>query len=183
VAYALLTFNFDAEEFEERHELVVSDFDTGRIGTDEYLDRTVFAEPREFTREAFKTFMKDQSLPYPEALAFVAELAQSGRYLLAALNNESRELNRYRIERFHLNDYFSLFFSSCYLGVRKPDEKIYRMVLDVTQRRPEECLFVDDRALNVECAFRVGMRAIRYRNIEGLRAGLRKSETSGTVTG
>ncbi|HWR52901.1 MAG TPA: HAD family phosphatase [Bryobacteraceae bacterium] len=169
-------FGLDWDEFQERHELVVSDFDTGRIGLEEYLDRTVFAEPRDFTRDTFKTFMWEQSRPYPEALEFLAELAQSRKYLLATLNNESRELNQYRIRRFHLTDYFTLFFSSCFLGVRKPDEKIYRLVLEVTQHSPGDCLFVDDRALNVECARRVGMRAIQYRNVAGLREELRRSE-------
>lgn len=169
------TFGFDWEEFQERHELVVADFDTGRIGLEEYLDRTIFSEPREFTRDAFKNFMREQSRPYPEALAFLAELAQSRKYLLAALNNESKELNEYRIGRFHLTDYFALFFSSCFLGVRKPDEKIYRLVLEVTQRSPGDCLFVDDRALNVECARRVGMRAIQYRDVAQLRGELRDS--------
>ena len=103
-------FAFDWEEFEERHELVVSDFDTGRIGLEEYLDRTVFSGAREFSRELFKTFMRDQSQPYPEALEFIAELARSQEYLLAALNNESKELNEYRILRFQLRDYFTLFF-------------------------------------------------------------------------
>ena len=117
-----------------------------------------FCQPRAFTEDEFKAFMLAQSQPYPEALAFIAELARSGQYLLATLNNESKELNDYRIERFHLRDYFALFFSSCFLGIRKPDEKIYRLALDVIQRGPEECLFVDDRTLNVNCARRLGMR-------------------------
>jgi len=171
-------FALDWEGFQDRHELVVSDFETGRIGLAEYLERTVFCEPRAFTQDEFKAFMRVQSQPYAEALALIAELASSGNYLLAILNNESRELNDYRIERFHLDDYFALFFSSCFLGVRKPDEKIYRLALEVTRRSPEECLFVDDRALNVECAHRLGMRAIRYRNVVELREELRRAPSA-----
>jgi putative hydrolase of the HAD superfamily len=165
-------FGLDWDDFQERHELVVSDFDTGRLGLEAYLDRTVFAEPRPFSRESFKSFMRNQSQPYPDALAFLAEVAGSGKYVIAALNNESKELNDYRIARFDLTDYFSLFFSSCYLGVRKPDEKLYRIALEVTQRKPEECLFVDDRAVNVEVARRIGMRAIHYRDVDQLRRAL-----------
>jgi len=36
------------------------------------------------------------------------------------------ELNVYRIEKFGLARCFPVFFSSCFLGVRKPDEEIYR---------------------------------------------------------
>jgi putative hydrolase of the HAD superfamily len=169
-------FSLDREDFEGRHELAVSDFETSRIGLEEYLDRTVFCASRPFTRDAFKAFMREQSQADPEALAFVGELAHSQRYLLATLNNESKELNEYRIEQFHLRDYFGLFFSSCYLGMRKPDEKIYRLALEVTQRSPEECLFVDDRAINIEGARRAGIPAIQYRGVAKLREDLRLNQ-------
>jgi putative hydrolase of the HAD superfamily len=165
-------FRFDWQEFQDRHKTVVSDFEIGRVGLEEYLDRAVFYGPRAFTRADFRAFMYAQSQPYPEALALIGEMAHSQKYLLATLNNESAELNQYRIQRFQLNNYFVLFFSSCFLGVRKPDEKIYRLALEVTQRSPEECLFVDDRAPNVESARRLGMRAIKYQNAEELREEL-----------
>jgi len=38
----------------------------------------------------------------------------------------------------------TVFSSSCFVGVRKPDEAIYRLALSVIQRRPEACLFIDD---------------------------------------
>jgi beta-phosphoglucomutase-like phosphatase (HAD superfamily) len=63
---------------------------------------------------------------------------------------------------FCLDDYLSVFLSSCYLGIRKPDEETYRLALDITQRHPEECLFIDDRAVNMECADRVGIPIIRF---------------------
>ena len=165
-------FKLDWEEFQARHENIVYDFEIGRVGLGEYLDRSVFYRPRAFTRDDFSDFMYSQSQPYPEALALIGELAHSRTYLLATLNNESAELNRYRIQRFQLNNYFALFFSSCFLGVRKPDEKIYRLALEVTQRSPEECLFIDDRASNVQSARRVGMRAIKYQNTAELRQEL-----------
>jgi putative hydrolase of the HAD superfamily len=46
-------FSIDREEFDERHELVVSSFERGKISLDEYLDRTVFYQVRPFTREEF----------------------------------------------------------------------------------------------------------------------------------
>jgi HAD superfamily hydrolase (TIGR01509 family) len=61
--------------------------------------------------------------------------------------------------------------------LRKPDEKIYKLVLDVTQRSPGECIFVDDRSLNVESARRAGMRAIQYQNVEQLREELHRTLT------
>ncbi len=165
-------FQLDWDVLEERHELVVADFETGRMGLEEYLDRTVFHEARPFSRETFKTFLMAQSEPFQDALAIAGDLKRAGRCLMAALNNESRELNADRIARFHLRDYFAVFFSSCYLGLRKPDPRIYRIAMDLTQRQPDECVFVDDRPLNVDGARRTGMRAIRFESAAQLRRDL-----------
>ena len=168
-ADACYRFGLEEAEFEDRHEFLAAAFDRGEISLSEYLDRTVFYRERPFSREEFQQFMFDQSRPDPEALELLGELVEAGSCLLATLNNESRELNRHRIEVFGLRRYFSLFLTSCYLGVRKPEPAIYRAALDLTQRAPEECLFVDDREINVGSARMVGIRAVQFRGIGQLR--------------
>jgi putative hydrolase of the HAD superfamily len=165
-------FHLNWDTLEERHELVVADFETGRISLDEYLDRTIFHDPRPFSRTEFNSWLLAQSQADAGALAVAAEVAAQRRYLMATLNNESAELNAHRIQQFHLRDYFTVFFTSCYLGLRKPDPKIYRLAVDLTQRSPQECLFVDDRPLNVESARRVGLGAIRFESAAQLRQEL-----------
>jgi putative hydrolase of the HAD superfamily len=169
---AIEKFHLDFHDFESRHELMLNAFECGQATLDEYLCRTVFYCERPFTPDAFKQFMFDQSQPFPDSLAFLGDLARPRRYLLAALNNESLEINEYRIHKFHLRDYFQVFFSSCYLGVRKPDAGIYRLALRITQREPAECLMIDDRALNLECARELGMGAVLFQNVPQLRADL-----------
>jgi putative hydrolase of the HAD superfamily len=44
-------FKIDWLDFEDRHELVVTAFELGKLSLDEYLTRTVFYRPRGFTRE------------------------------------------------------------------------------------------------------------------------------------
>ena len=167
-------FRLDWEEFEDRHELMAPDFEGGRLTLDEYLQRTVFYRARPFSREEFKASMVAQSQPLPEVLALAARVANSGKYLMATLNNESLELNLYRIEQFRLRDYFNAFFSSCFLGVKKPERAIYRLASQITQRSLEECLFIDDRALNLECAQHLGMRTVHYQDPAQLRRELQK---------
>jgi putative hydrolase of the HAD superfamily len=64
------------------------------------------------------------------------------------------------------------------LGVRKPEEGIYKLALEVTQRTPEECLFIDDRELNLECARQLQMRTIHFQNAAQLRHDLAASGVS-----
>ncbi len=161
-------FGLDWEQFHERHDLVVNAFETGRITLDNYLACTVFHHPRQFTPEAFKAYMFELSTPLPAGLKILSKLAARGCYRLGALNNESLELNLHRIEQFKLRDYFSVFFSSCFVGLRKPEPEIYRLALNVTQRDASECVFIDDRALNVERARQLGMHGIQYKSPEQL---------------
>lgn len=167
-------FQLDWEEFEDRHELVFPAFEAGQLTLESYLDRTVFYRPRAFTRQAFQDFMFSTSQPFTETLAIFASLATSQAYLLATLNNESLELNLHRIEVFGLHKYFTVFFSSCFLGLKKPDEAIYRLALKLTQRNADEVLFVDDRPLNVEVARKCGMAAICFESAPQMLGEMRK---------
>ncbi len=158
-------FGLDGKDFEDRHQLLSAALDTGQIELDEYLDRAIFCHPRDFSKQSVREFMFAQSEPLPGSLALAARLAESGKYLMATLNNESRELNLYRIEKFGLRNYFSVFFSSCFLGVQKPRQEIYRLALDLSQCPPEECVFIDDRALNLECARKLGLHTIQFHDV------------------
>jgi len=171
---ALEHFQLDEAEFRDRHEMVVSSFERGKITREEYLDRTVFYRPRPFAREAFIQYMDSLSQPYPENLKFAQALADSGKYLMGTINNESRELNYYRVEVFALRKIFRMFFSSCFVGLRKPEEGIYRLALDVAQIPAEECCFIDDRALNLECAAKLGMHTIEMDSLDQLGNDLAK---------
>ena len=171
-AEAAKKFGLDWEDFQDRHELASPAFETGQITLDTYLQRTVFYRKRTFTRDEFVDFIFAQSSELPDSRAVIDEVSKTGKYLLATINNEPRELNEYRIHRFNLRREFKGFFSSCYLGVRKPDEGIYKLALEVTQRRPEECLFIDDRELNLECARQMNMTTIHFQNAAQLRRDL-----------
>lgn len=171
---ALAHFKLPAADFEERHQMVVSSFERGLISLDDYLERTVFCHSPGFTTQAFREYMFSLSQPHPEALALANELANSRRYLMGSINNESRELNQYRIRTFGLREIFSVFVSSCFVGFRKPEEAIYKLALSITQKDPEECCFIDDRALNLESAARLGMHTICMDDAAQLRRDLQK---------
>ena len=171
---ALAHFQLDEAEFHDRHEMLVSSFERGKITLDDYLNRTVFYRPRSFTSQAFHDFMFSLSQPFPDVLAFARSLADSGKYFMGTINNESRELNDYRIEKFGMRKIFRLFVSSCFVGLRKPERDIYRLALETTQMAGEECCFIDDRALNVEAAAQLGMHALEMHGLEQLRAELLK---------
>jgi putative hydrolase of the HAD superfamily len=166
------TFHLDWDDYHDRHDLTFPAFDMGQITLNQYLDRTLFYRPRPFTREEFTAFMFAQSKEYSDTRAVLTDVAKIGKYFIASINNEPRELNNYRIEAFHLRNEFQVFFSSCYLNSRKPEETIFRIALEVSQRAPENCVFIDDRLLNLENPRRLGMNVIHQQNATQLRADL-----------
>jgi putative hydrolase of the HAD superfamily len=173
-AQAIQKFQLDPTEFEDRHEMLASSFERGKINLEDYLERTVFYRSRPFTVEAFREFMYSLSQPFEEALALARSVAASGRYLIGTINNESRDLNDYRIRQFGLREIFDVFVSSCFVRLRKPEEAIYRVALDMTQMAPEQCCFIDDRELNLDMARSLGMGTIRMQDAAQVREELKK---------
>jgi putative hydrolase of the HAD superfamily len=156
---AAAAFEYDYVEAEEKHQQYVEDFECGRISLKEYLDKVIFTQPRQFTVEEYTNFMETQSQPHLENIELVRKLAKENKYELATINNESLALNEYRIKSCELHEFIPHFFSSCYMGVMKPDCNIFQRVLWITHRKGQQCLFVDDRLENIEAARSCGLRA------------------------
>jgi putative hydrolase of the HAD superfamily len=172
-AAAVEHFHLDRAAFEARHAAPNDAWERDVIPLKAYLSTTVFYESRSFSMDDFFAFMLTQSKLLPDgALGILAELAASDNYLLGALNNEARETNEYRFEKFGLRNYFKVALSSCYLGLRKPDLAIYKRAVDILGRSPERILFIDDREENVDGAIAVGMKGIRFSGAEALRQEL-----------
>lgn len=171
-AEAAARFGYDLSEVEHRHLGVVGALETGAMTLDEYLDHTVFAHQRNFTRDAYTAFMRSRSVANPDSIALARSIAATGRYHMATLNNESEALNLYRIACFGLADIFDVFLSSCWLGVSKPARRAYQLALALTQATPARSVFIDDREENLEPARDAGIHTIRFTSAADLRPAL-----------
>jgi putative hydrolase of the HAD superfamily len=90
------------------------------------------------------------------------------------LNNESDELNRYRIGKFCISEVFEAFLSSCWLGARKPTQRFYERALGIAQADPRTSLFIDDRQQNLSPAKKLGMQVILFTSAGQLRSDLER---------
>lgn len=181
-AAVLDQFQLDHAAFETRHAAPYDAWERDAISLDAYLDATVFYEQRAFTRDDFFAAICAQSQPLADgALPILEELAASRHCLLGTLNNEAREPNDYRFRTYGLRRYFDFAFSSCYVGLRKPEPAIYQRVLDILGRPAQRILFIDDRAENAEAASNAGMTVIRFAGAENLRRDLEKLEVLKTI--
>jgi putative hydrolase of the HAD superfamily len=119
--------------------------------------------------------MKLVSLPIASnAIGVLSEIAASGKFLVGVLNNESRLLHEYRMQKYNLAQHLDVQLSSCYLGMRKPDADIYRRAIDILGRPASRIVFIDDRKGNADAAAAAGMHAIQFLGEEKLRFELQQ---------
>jgi putative hydrolase of the HAD superfamily len=172
-ALVLGKFRVDRDGFEARNPAPYRAWESGAIPVEAYLKATIFNETRDFSADEFFRAMCAQSAPLENgALGILKELAASDKCLLGALNNEARETNEYRFQRFGLRELFKVTLSSCYLGLRKPEPAIYQRALDILGRPAARILFIDDRAENVAGAEAAGFKTILFEGADALRSEL-----------
>ncbi|HEY6489816.1 MAG: HAD-IA family hydrolase [Terracidiphilus sp.] len=168
-------FHLDRAAFEARHAEPNDAWERDTITVTEYLDATVFYEPRSFTHDEFLDAIRAQSQLLPDTgMGILGELAASDKCMVGVLNNEARATNDYRLEKFGIWPHLKVAFSSCYVGLRKPGTAIYQRALDILGKPARRVLFIDDRAENAAGAEAVGMKAIRFTGAEALRGALGK---------
>jgi putative hydrolase of the HAD superfamily len=171
---AVQHFGLNADDFQWRHEEVTGEWEEGRITIEEYLDISVFYTRRDFSREEFINFMYSQSVPDEATIQIARLLSRQAGYTLMTLNNESEELNQYRIEKFGISQIFEAFLSSCWLGVRKPIRRFYNRALGIAHAEPASSLFIDDRQQNLIPASTLGMNVVLFKSAAQLRSDLER---------
>ena len=174
-AAVIQSFQLDLSQFEARHPDANEAWEKDEINAQQYLDETVFYEPRGFSHKEFLDAIFAQSVVLEDsALPVLQDLSASQKYLVGSLNNEAREPNDYRFTRYDLRRYFEIAFSSCYVGLRKPHPEIYQRAIDILGRPAERILFIDDRQSNVDAAASTGLKAIRFIGEQDLRRQLKE---------
>jgi putative hydrolase of the HAD superfamily len=163
------TFKLDYAEIEERHHLTYDTYEEGKLSLGDYLRRTVFYEKRPFSVDDFKTFMFQQSQPLPGMLDLLAQVKRANGLKVAAVNNEGREVQLYRIQTFGLASVIDFFVSSCFVHFRKPDADIFRVALDIAQVEPQNVVYLEDRPMFVEVATSLSINGVVHEDVETTR--------------
>jgi putative hydrolase of the HAD superfamily len=165
-------FRLDLPDFEARHHLTFDTYESGKISFDVFLERTIFYKPRDFTPADFKKFVSDLTKPYPEMIEMFSRLKTKHNLKVAVVSNEGRELTFDRVEKFNLKSFVDFFIVSSFVHLRKPDNDIYRLALDVAMLEPQQVAYVDDRAMLVEVASKMGIVGIQHTAYDSTKARL-----------
>ena len=82
------------------------------------------------------------------------------RYSLGMLSDAMPSLVKF-MDQWGLLSLFDATVISTQIGAIKPDPKMYEAILQKLNAEPADCLFVDDRAANLEGAIALGMKAVQ----------------------
>jgi putative hydrolase of the HAD superfamily len=159
-------FGLDYEEVNALHNFIFNVYEIGSITLDEYLDTVIFNRPRGFVLEDFKEFIYAQSVELPDMLQWLKEWKKDCGFRIISINNEGKELNDYRVQKFKLHDCFDAFISSCEVKIRKPDPGIWQLAMGIAQASPSQCVYFDDRIMFVRTAEKLGIRSFQHVDFE-----------------
>lgn len=90
-------------------------------------------------------------------------LVKDKGYKVYVLSNACNKFYEYFPKYYDMNFFDGIVVSSDVHTI-KPEPEIYKYLINKYELAPEECLFIDDRAENVEGARAVGMQAVIFTN-------------------
>lgn len=67
---------------------------------------------------------------------------------------------------------FDQVYSSCNMGVSKPDATFWKIILEAEDLSPRDAVFIDDRQDNCDAASALGIRSILFTDAKALAKGL-----------
>jgi putative hydrolase of the HAD superfamily len=161
----------DGKSFDEIYWGNRTDYDRGTIDGPTYWRRIAKAAGKEFTPAQIDSLIANDIAIWMRANPIMMEWVRAlkrGGLKIAVLSNMPIEISTYIRQYAPWFRDFDYVCFSAEVQLAKPDAAIYHACLDVVHMRPEECLFIDDRAENVEAARALGMHALKFVSVQEL---------------
>lgn len=156
----------DAEPFWEAYWALREPYDAGQPNADYWAavgERLGVRFAEDTVRALVEADMESWTRADTAMVELIGELAAEGRTLGLLSNIVVDLVPIFEARHGAWLSHFSALAYSCEIGVAKPDRRAYEIVADRLGVAPRDCLFIDDREVNVVAAREVGMRAEVFR--------------------
>jgi len=153
------------EQMSDSSKDIEREFYLGEISEAEFWNRIIEKYSlKGISREDLRKSYFESYRPYPEIIDIAKKVRQN--YKTALLSNLAVDMSE-RIRKLHgIDNLFEIKIFSHEVGMMKPDERIYNLMLDKLQLKPQECLFIDDSKTNTDAAERLGINTIHFKTPE-----------------
>lgn len=175
----LESFGFPREKYEKIADAtfrskVWDERDRGLYDEEEYIRQFAELAPEYETeiREVIRRSPETISL-YPYAETWVKYLKSQG-YHLYILSNYCSYILEHTKSQMKFLKYMDGVVFSCQVKELKPEEGIYRKLLETYSLDPDKCVFLDDRKENCAGAEKLGIHTILFKDFKQATAELEK---------
>lgn len=107
-----------------------------------------------------RKIMPMEFIPHKQVLDLIKELKLN--YRLALLTNAQKGSVDALDALWNIKQYFEVIIDSSVVKIRKPDVRIYKILLNQMALTPQECLYIDDMNTNIAVAKKLGFRTILF---------------------
>lgn len=157
------------ELLESKHPTAWSEFEMGMINESE-LAKKFFNDGRSFDLEGLKDCMV-RAYEYVDGVEDILRSLKKNNYEMHTFTNYPVWYQLIE-EKLKLSEYLSWTFCSCQIGKRKPSCDFYLHAVNHLSIDPGNCIFIDDRMVNIEAALSVGMVGLHFKDAEVLKNDL-----------
>lgn len=139
--------------------------DEGRYSSEDTLKAFIEAMP-EYAKELTDFWNNlDKSIwAFEDSCDWVKRMKAAGYGVYILSNYGEETLKQTRESAMAFLDYVDGAIFSYKYRMIKPHAEIYEKLFEVYNLVPEECVFIDDRAVNIDAAIRAGMQGIVYKD-------------------
>ena len=153
---------------EDKHPLY--ELECGRISEASFLEKLEIALQEVYgdhvPLHGFRNSYFDALHPNQAMIDLMRKLKDAG-YRMAMLTNNVKEWESLWRAKLPVDDIFELIVDSAFVGVRKPDPAIYRLLLErLGGLDASSCIFIDDVEVNCQAARELGMATVHFQNTE-----------------
>lgn len=108
-----------------------------------------------------------------EMIDLIREVRRDG-LRTSLLTNNVKEWESLWREMLPVDELFETVVDSGFVGIRKPDPRIYELLLGRVELPPEACIFIDDMKINCDAASELGIHAVHFRETAQTRTEVRE---------
>jgi len=152
---------------------VFDNFEIGQLSEKEFRQKVCREIEEDLSDNEFDRIWNRLLLDYPAKNIQIIQTLKKSHRLFLLSNTNSIHYRAYapQLEKTHgvsFSDLFEKVWLSHELGCRKPDEKIYKHVLEDANIKAEETLFADDTLSNLQAAEKLHIKTLHVERNSGL---------------
>jgi 2-haloacid dehalogenase len=166
----------EAEQFMEKIDFDGMNYlsDKGEL-TEEIIKKPILKYPQyaDIIRGYYANWAVTVTGEVPGTLDLLLDLKGNG-YKIYGLSNFEKSYFDLMSLKYDFAKHFDGLIISSEVKAVKPEEEIYRILLEKYKLTAEECVFLDDRLENIEAAEKIGFKGIVFTSAQEARSGLKK---------